>query len=104
MAYGSDNDVMSLAYGGAKTVVPGIISTARQNATSIINGYLNLTKDLLPVPKIVDDACNWIASEYVKNPRTPARELLEMADVLLATLKDQLTERNTSRWGNMRFV
>ena len=104
MAYGTDKDVMSLVYGGPKNTTPAIIGTARQNATSLINGYLNLTSDLDEAPQIVNDACNWIASEFVKNPKTPAKDLLEMADMLLGTIKDQLNQPEPSRWCTLKFV
>jgi len=104
MVYGTEAGIMALAYGGSKSTTPAIVSTANQNATSIINGYLNLTEDLTSPPQIVVDACNWIASKFVENPRTDPKDCLEMADILLGTIKDQLSQSETSRWANMRFV
>ena len=104
MVYGTEAGIMALSYGGSKGVTPAIVTTANQNATSIINGYLNLTEDLVTVPQIIVDACNWIASKFVQNPRVDPKECLEMADILLGTIKDQLSATETSRWANMRFV
>lgn len=104
MPYGTDAGVMALTYGGSKSTVPSIITTARGNATSLINGFLNITEDLNPVPIIVDNACNWIASEFCKNPTPPAKDLIEMADTLLGTIKDQLSSPSSGRWANIKFV
>lgn len=104
MVYGSDAAVMNLAYGGSKSSTPGVITEARNTATTIINGYLNITADLSPEPTNITNVANYIASEIVKNPRTSLKELLESVAVLLDVIKDQLSAENTPRWANMRFV
>lgn len=104
MTYGSDNEVMDFAYGGPKNTTPGIVPTSRQTATTLINQYLNIMNDISPVPPSVNNVANVIASELVKNPRTPLKELLENIDILLSTLRDQINSSEASRWANMRFV
>jgi hypothetical protein len=104
MVYGTDAGIMALAYGGSKSSTPAIVTTANQTATSIVNAYLNLTKDLSSPPQIVIDATNLVAAEIVKNPRTELSALLEAASILLETIRGEITEQSVSRWANMRFV
>ena len=104
MVYGTEAGIMALSYGGSKTSTPTIVTTSNQTATSIVNSYLNITKDLDPVPQIIIDATNLIASELVKNPRTELGSLLETAGILLETLRGEITNKSASRWANMRFV
>ena len=104
MVYGTEAGIMALAYGGSKSATPAIVTTANQTATSIVNAYLNLSKDLTSVPQIVIDTTNLIAAEIVKNPRTELKDLLENAAILLETIRGEITEHSASRWANMRFV
>ncbi len=104
MAYGSDVGTMNLAFNGAKSTTPGIVPEARQKATTIINGYLNRSTDFDTIPTPVNDACDWIAAEWIKNRDTPLKDLLEMAAILLETIKDDLNSEQGARWGNVRFV
>ena len=104
MVYGTEAGIMDFAYGGSKSTTPSIVTTANQTATSVVNAYLNLTKDLSTVPQIVIDATNLIAAEIVKNPRTELGTLLESAAVLLETIRGEITHKSASRWANMRFV
>ena len=104
MAYGSDVGTMNLAFNGAKSVTPGIVPEARQKATTIINGYLNRTTDFTTVPTPVNDACDWIAAEWIKNRETSLLDLVEMAKVLLETIKDDLNSEDGTKWGNVKFI
>ena len=104
MPYGTDIGTMNLAFGGPKSTVPEIVTEARQKATTIINGYLNRSEDFTIIPDMINDAADWIASEYIKKRNIPLKDLLEMAKMLLETVKDDLNVESGSRWGNVRFV
>lgn len=104
MAYGTDTGTMNMAFNGVKATVPAIVGEARQKATTIINGYLNRTEDFTVIPTPVNDACDWIAAEWIKNKDTPLKDLLEMAAILLETIKDDLNAEKSTRWGNVKFV
>lgn len=104
MVYGIASEVMALAYGGSKSVTPDIVTQALQQATSLINIFLNINEDLNPVPQIVNDVANHIAVEYLRKPRPTIGELCEDIEKLLGNVKDQLVDTEGSRWGNMRIV
>lgn len=104
MAYGTDHGTMNMAYGGLKSEIPGIVTEARQKATTIINGYLNRSEDFSDIPTMVDDAADWIASTWIKDKNISPLDLLEMAKVLLETIKDDLNVDNGTKYANMRFI
>lgn len=104
MPYGTDAGTMNLAFGGQKSVTPDIVTEARKKATTIVNGYLNRSEDFTTVPDMVNDATDWIAAEYIKNRSISLKDMLEMAAMLLETVKDDLNVEDGSRWGNVRFV
>lgn len=103
MTYGTESGIMALAYGGSKSITPDIVETANQTATSVVNSYLNLTKDLDPIPQIVIDATNLIASDFIRKSST-LKEMLENAAVLLETLRGELTNASAAKWANMKYV
>ena len=104
MAYGTDEGTMNMAFGGLKTTVPTIVAEGRQKATTIINGYLNRSEDFEDIPTMVNDAADWIAGAWIKDRSVALLDLLEMAKVLLETIKDDLNVDNGIRWANIRII
>lgn len=104
MVYGAASEVMALAYGGSKSTTPGIVTQALQQATSLINIFLNINTDLSPVPQIVNDVANHIAVEYLRKPRPSIGELCEDIEKLLGNVRDQIVDVEATRWANMRYV
>lgn len=103
-AYGSTDEIQKLAYGGTKASLPAVVTTANNQATTIINLILGLNEDISSPSTRISNICNLLASEIVKNPKTPVKDWYEEAEILLASVKDQGIPSETGLFANLRFI
>jgi len=104
MAYGINDEIEKLVYGGTKSSTPVVVQTSNNVATSIINSILNINENIAdPSPRIVH-VCELLAAELVRTPKLPRKEIVELAEILLGNLRDSGIPSEAGPWGNMRFI
>ena len=104
MAYGATDEIEKLAYGGVKATTPPVVTTANNQATTIINLVLGLNADITTPSTSIANICNLLASEIVKNPKTLVKDWYEEAEILLLSVKDQGLPSETGLFANIRFI
>lgn len=103
MAYGNTTTIQQLLWGGVKASVPGNVSAANDEATTIINLVLNRNDDFSTVPTHVERIANMIAAEIVRTPMVKREEIINMSKLLLSAYMDQAPPTQ-SNWGNVWWV
>jgi len=104
MAYGINDEIEKLVYGGTKSSTPVVVQTSNNVATSIINSILNINDNISdPSPRIVH-VCELLAAELVRTPKVERKEVVELAEILLGNLRDSGIPSEAGPWGNMRFI
>ena len=62
VSYGTNTETQTLAFGAVNTSLDDKTQTARDSATSIINSFLNLDKDIIDPSDAINRCCNLLAS------------------------------------------
>lgn len=105
--YGSTSEMEKMAWGGAKTTTPAVVTTVQNTVTTLMNLVLNRSEDFTTVPSFISDIANIIGSEILRNQgrrtelTTP--QILDMAKVLLQSYMAQAPQ-DQSRWGNVYYT
>lgn len=106
--YGSTDEMQKLAWGGAKTTTPDIVTSIQNTVTTLINLALNRNEDFGTVPQAIGDIANIVGSEVLRNRGARDNELttiqiLDMIKALLSSYKDQ-SPMSDGRWGSVWYV
>lgn len=105
--YGSTAEMEKLAWGGAKTSTPAVVTSVQNTITDLINLTLNRNSDFSTVPTAVSSVANLMGSEMLRNlgKRTQLTnvQIMDELNVLLKSYMDQSPQDQT-RWGNVFYI
>lgn len=106
--YGDTSEMQKLAWGGAKTTTPDIVTSIQNTVTTLMNNVLNRNADYSSVPTPINDIANLVGSEILRNRGSRDNEMtipqiLDMIKVLLMNYKDQAPISET-RWGTVWYI
>lgn len=107
--YGSTSVMQQLAWGGAKTSTPDIVTAVQNQVTALINIALNRIEDYSTVPEYISQIANTVGSDILlnrglKDGALTTPQILDMIKVLIGSYVNQSTTEDNVNWGNVRWV